>query len=250
MSTKHHERREERDPAKNAGNGVEATFVPETPEAPPAAPSGAAESSRPPVAEPAAAELSALRERVGVLEAENARLAEECSSLKDQNLRRLADYENFRKRMFRERDDAAKYANAGILGDLVPILDDFDRAVASAEHAKDYVVLHDGVVLIRRQLGSTLENKYGLQRYACVGEPFDPNVHEAVAMEQGSVAEPVVAAEFLPGYKLHDRIVRTAKVRVRMPDPAAQAAADGQTNDATTGGAAAETAGPGPEATN
>jgi molecular chaperone GrpE len=81
-------------------------------------------------------------------------------------------------------------------------------------------VLHDGVLLIRRQLAQLLENKYGLKRLESLGKPFDPNSHEAVAMEQGEVGaatEPIVSEEFLPGYGLHERIIRTAKVKVRMP---------------------------------
>ncbi len=203
MSTKHHERHTEVSPREHAAAAeTPAPAAPETPQA------------------DQSAELEALRARVAALEAREAALVEENSSLKDQYLRKLADYENFRKRMFRERDESLKYANAGLLGDLVPVLDDFDRAVASAEHAQDYATLHDGVVLIRRQLGQTLESKYGLTRLECVGAIFDPNIHEAIAAEPGPVSEPTVVEEFLPGYKLHDRVVRSAKVRVQMPAPA------------------------------
>lgn len=215
MSTKHHERREEqREDAAMTSGVPDEGLAPEA-----AAAREAAQGGGQAEADKKDAELSSLRAKVAELEGRAAALTEECSSLKDQYLRKLADYENFRKRMFRERDDSLKYANAGLLGDLVPILDDFDRAVASAEHAKDYRVLHDGVLIIRRQLGQTLEGKYGLLRYECVGQAFDPNVHEAVATEPGPVAEPTVAEELLPGYRLHERIVRTAKVRVRMPAP-------------------------------
>ena len=162
-----------------------------------------------------------MKSRAKELEDQVARLGEEASTLKDQYLRSLADYENFRKRMFREREDQQKYANFGLLSDLVPLLDDFDRAIASAEHARDYQTLHDGITIIRRQIASVLENKYGLASYESLGKLFDPHVHEAVASESGEVAEPEVSLEFLPGYKLHDRIVRSAKVKVRMPAPKA-----------------------------
>lgn len=232
MSTKHHERREEKREEAAMTSGVPDGGIA------PDAPAPRAEAQGPGKAEADAkdAELASLRAKAAELEGRAAALTEECSSLKDQYLRKLADYENFRKRMFRERDDSLKYANAGLLGDLVPILDDFDRAVASAEHAKDYQVLHDGVLIIRRQLGQTLEGKYGLLRYECVGQAFDPNVHEAVATEPGPVAEPTVAEELLPGYRLHDRIVRTAKVRVRMPAPGA--APEAEASPAGSAGAA------------
>jgi len=160
--------------------------------------------------------------RIRALEAELAALREELASVNDKYLRKLAEDVNFRKRMTREKEDSQRFALTALLGDLIPIMDDFDRAIASAETQKDYAVLHDGVILIRRQLGSVLEAKYGLARFESLGKPFDPNHHEAVAMVQGGPddgEEAVVAEEFLPGYGLHDRILRTAKVRVRMPAP-------------------------------
>ena len=160
--------------------------------------------------------------RIRAIEAELSALREEFASVNDKYLRKLAEDVNFRKRMTREKEDSQRFALTALLGDLIPIMDDFDRAIASAETQKDYTVLHDGVILIRRQLGSVLEAKYGLARFESLGKPFDPNHHEAVAMVQGSPEdgdEAVVAEEFLPGYGLHDRILRTAKVRVRMPAP-------------------------------
>jgi molecular chaperone GrpE len=162
--------------------------------------------------------------RAAVLEAELAAVREELSAVNDKYLRKLAEDVNFRKRMAREKEEGQRYAVATLLADLIPVLDDFDRAIASAETQKDYAVLHDGVGIIRRQLGSVLETKYGLTKYQTLGQVFDPNRHEAVAMVQGGPEdgdEAVVAEEFLPGYGLHDRILRTAKVRVRMPSPEA-----------------------------
>jgi molecular chaperone GrpE len=213
MSTKHHERSQD---------GPETVSE----EAAPVSEVGDAGSSANPETSPALAsaqeELATLRERVAVLEAQEARLTEESSSLKDQYMRKLADYENFRKRMFREREDALKFANQSILSDLITVFDDFDRGIASAEHAHDYSVLHDGVVLIRRQMAQMFANKYGLAAFEAAGQPFDPNIHEAVASEYADVEEPVVSQEFLPGYRLHDRVVRSAKVKVQMPSPAAK----------------------------
>jgi molecular chaperone GrpE len=175
--------------------------------------------------------------RVAILENELAALREELSVVNDKYLRKLADDVNFRKRMAREKEDGQRFALSSLLGDLIPVLDDFDRAIASAETQKDYGVLHDGVALIRRQLGAVLEAKYGLSRFESRGKPFDPNRHEAVAMVQGSLEdgeEAVVAEEFLPGYGLHDRVLRTAKVRVRMPSPRGPSADSASGGDATT----------------
>jgi molecular chaperone GrpE len=176
-------------------------------------------------------------DRIAVLEAELAAVREELLSINDKYLRKLAEDVNFRKRMTREKEDGQRFAVSALLGDLIPILDDFDRAIASAETQKDYATLHDGVLLIRRQLGSVLQAKYGLARFESLGRPFDPNHHEAVAIIQGGPDdgdEAVVAEEFLPGYGLHDRILRTAKVRVRMPAPIGTDVSDAKVGGAET----------------
>lgn len=153
-----------------------------------------------------------------------AKLEGELSELKDQYLRKLADYENFRKRMFREKDDAVQFANAGLLAELVGVMDDFERAIKSSETSKDFQTLHDGVAMIERNLSSTLANKYGLSRFESVGQSFDPNRHEAMMSEQGDCDEPVVVEEYMKGYMLRERVLRSAKVKVRMP--AAKTGAD------------------------
>jgi molecular chaperone GrpE len=162
--------------------------------------------------------VAALKEefgaRVAALEAEN-------SNLKDQYLRKAADFENFRKRMNSEKQAAIDYANQTLLLDLIPVIDDFERAIKSSEAARDYDTLHEGIVLIEKRLVSQLEAKWGLARFESAGAPFDPNRHEALMMEKSAeVLEPVVAEEFFRGYSLKDRIVRAAKVKVLMPaDP-------------------------------
>jgi molecular chaperone GrpE len=206
-----------------SGTGQSADQVPRSGEAP--IPGDSAPEAAPRNEGADAEEKSA--SRVAELEKELAALREELSSVNDKYLRKLADDVNFRKRMAREKEDGQRFAVAALLGDLIPVLDDFDRAIASAETQRDYGVLHDGIGLIRRQLGSVLESKYGLVRFESKGKPFDPNVHEAVAMVQGNPEdgdEAVVAEEFLPGYGLHERVLRTAKVRVRMPAPGGAAA--------------------------
>lgn len=185
--------------------------------------------------DPRESEMKALRDKIAFQEAAEAALKEEVSALKDQYLRKLADDDNFRKRMRREVEDARKFANTALLGDLVAVLDDFDRAIGSSEHSRDFTVLHDGVSLIKRQFGQMLANKYGLSAFDAAGELFDPNIHEALASEPGDVEEATVAQAFLPGYRLHDRVIRSAKVKVLTPRAGPVAADTGGPVPADTG---------------
>jgi len=142
-------------------------------------------------------------------------LQEQNAQLQDQLLRKSADFENFRKRMFRERDEGVRYANASLLGDVLPIIDDFERAIASAEQSRDFDARHDGIALIERQLVSVLERNWGLKRFSAAGEAFDPQRHEAVAVQDSDQpAEGTVLEDLLKGYTLHDRVLRPAKVKV------------------------------------
>lgn len=227
MSSKHNEGREEKHREDKAR--VQTSPLPEAAPGPVQAPAPG-ESGTEPLSQPSQeAEDSAgsegpdkdLKDKLAFLEAAEAALKEEISALKDQYLRKLADDDNFRKRMRREVEDARKFANSALLGDLVAVLDDFDRAIGSSEHSRDFNVLHDGVSLIKRQFGQMLANKYGLTAFDATGELFDPNIHEALASEPGDVAEATVAEAFLPGYRLHDRVIRTAKVKVVTPRPTA-----------------------------
>lgn len=147
-----------------------------------------------------------------------AALEQEIASLKDQVLRRAADYENFRKRMAREREDAVAYANQMFMLDLVPVIDDFERAVSSAESSRDFDALHDGIQLIERQLTTMLEKKWGLVRFDSLGQPFDPHRHHAIASEDGDdVEHATVIDEYQKGYMFRDRVLRPASVKVAQP---------------------------------
>lgn len=181
-------------------------------------------SAQPEVRHEAGAEVEALSVELEAARGEIAALKAEVEELNEKYLRKLADEVNFRKRMLREKEETQKYAVASLLGDLIPILDDFDRALAAASTAKSFEQLDEGVVLIKKQLSQMLENKYALTRFGSKGTPFDPNRHEALFAEPADVEEPMVADEYLPGYALNDRVLRTAKVRVKIPGPKKQAA--------------------------
>lgn len=140
------------------------------------------------------------------------------TELKDQLLRRQADLENFRKRMLREKEEGIVYANQLLLLDVVTTIDDFERAIESAEASQDFDAFHSGVVLIERQLMQMLENKWGLARFGSLGEAFDPNRHQAIATEESAEVEtPTVVEDYQKGYLLHDRVLRPARVKVTQP---------------------------------
>ncbi len=148
--------------------------------------------------------------RIEELEKENA-------ELKDQLLRRVADFDNYRKRMIQEKQDAFDYANANLLKDLLDSLDNFDRAVEAAATATDVKQVADGVSMINKNLVSMLETKYNLVSFGNAGDSFDPDMHEALASFPGDVKEPELKEVYLKGYKLKDKIIRHAKVVVTMP---------------------------------
>ncbi len=134
--------------------------------------------------------------------------------LKEKWLRALADLENYRKRTQRERQEELRYRGFEIFRDLVPILDNLDRALASEGSLADW---KQGVDLTRRQLDGLLRG-HGVERIDALGRPFDPSVHEAVSHQPDpAVSEPTVAEELQPGYRLRDRLLRPVAVRVAMP---------------------------------
>ncbi|MDR1904593.1 MAG: nucleotide exchange factor GrpE [Treponema sp.] len=177
-------------------------------------------------AEKIAAEDDAAQEE-GSPEETIAALKAELAEAKDQYLRKAAEFENFRKRMNREKQDAIEFANQSLLLDLIPIIDDFERALKSVEGSNDssqqapvdFGSFCEGISLIEKRLSAQLENKWGLKRFDSTGEVFDPNRHEAIMMEKSpEVSEPTVQEDFLKGYTLKDRMVRSAKVKVLMPE--------------------------------
>ena len=161
------------------------------------------------------------------LEGEKAELEAKNKELHNQYLMAMADFDNYRKRMIKEKQEAFDYANANLLTDLLESIDNFDRALDAAATATDVSSVVDGVKMIRNQLVSMLENKYNLAGYGEKGDAFDSNIHEAIGSMAGPVAEPVCSEVYLKGYKLKDRIIRYAKVMVQMPDGSV-AAEDGK----------------------
>ena len=159
--------------------------------------------------DPAAGESGRDADAGSSLQAEN-------RELRDRYLRAVADFENFRKRAERERADFFKYALSGTLKDLLPIIDNFDRAL---EHAAEGDEFHKGVLMIYKQLVDVLQ-KSGLRVIDEAGVHFDPNIHEGVVREEDpSVPSQTVLAVLQKGYFLHDRLLRPALVKVAVGGP-------------------------------
>jgi len=152
-----------------------------------------------------------LQEKISFLENEN-------STLKDQMLRKQAESDNFRKRMLREKEDSIKYGNSNLLLDLITIIDDFERAIKASHESKDITNFHTGIELIEKQFVSMLDRNWGLKRMVAVGVEFDPQMHEAIGMEESTeVDKQTVVEDYQSGYIFHDRILRPARVKVAMP---------------------------------
>lgn len=138
-------------------------------------------------------------------------LRAENQQLKDRVLRTLADFENFRKRSEREKADFQRYAVGNVLRDVLPVLDNFDRALEHAEEGDDF---HKGVSMIYKQLYELLQ-RHGLKAIDEAEVVFDPNIHEAVVREEdASRPSHTVSAILQKGYFLHDRLLRPALVKV------------------------------------
>jgi molecular chaperone GrpE len=122
-----------------------------------------------------------------------------------------ADFDNYRKRTEQEKSETARFANSLLILNLLPVLDDFERAFNSLSLKLAQLSWVDGIRLIHRKLQAILEAR-GLSEISSVGESFDPTVHEAVT--QGEGEEGKVIEELQKGYKLHDRVIRPALVVV------------------------------------
>ena len=137
-------------------------------------------------------------------------LTRERDDLRELAQRVQADFENYRKRVLREQTSLVERASEGLVEQLLPVLDNFELALANLGDADEQV--RKGVELVHAELLGVLERS-GLERIDALGKPFDPNEHEAVAQEDGE-GEPVVCDILRQGYRLKGRVLRPATVRV------------------------------------
>jgi molecular chaperone GrpE len=165
-----------------------------------------------PIGGPELAELIAAR-------SELKRLQSELAESRDAVARRQADFENYRKRVERERGEVFDRVVADLARKLLPVVDNLGRAVdaeqtVQSHESKEFKHFLHGIELINKQLGDVLES-LGIQPIAAVGERFDPHVHEAVATEASDKFEPdTVTEEITRGYRIGDRLLRPAMVKV------------------------------------
>lgn len=147
-------------------------------------------------------------------EEETEKLRREIADLRDRSMRTLADFDNFRKRAERERQESRKYALLEPLRDFLEIIDNLGLALSAAGSADD---LKRGVEMIHRQMQELLR-RHGVKEIEALNQPFDPALHEAVSREEDpTVQKATVVGELRRGYFLHDRLLRPAMVRVAVP---------------------------------
>ncbi len=147
-------------------------------------------------------------------EAALAAKTQEIERLQDRVLRLQAEFDNYKKRMAREKTEFFKFANESLLLEFLPVLDNLERALASARAEETPPPLADGIEMIARLFLGTLE-KFGVKPMEAVGKPFDPTLHQAVAqVEAPEGSENLVVDEIQKGYLLEGRVLRPAMVRV------------------------------------
>ena len=132
---------------------------------------------------------------------------------RDLALRSQADFENYKKRAAREKEDAMKYANSSLLQRLVSILDNFELGLTAAKTESAHSPIYSGMVLVQKQLNDFLQEN-GLQPIEAEGKKFDPNLHEAIAHEPSESAEETVIRQTRRGYRFKDRLLRPSRVVV------------------------------------
>jgi molecular chaperone GrpE len=144
-------------------------------------------------------------------------LADELEETRNRLLRTQAELDNFRKRARRELEDAQRYASISLMRDLLPVLDNLNRAIEAAEKSDSASGLLDGVKMVVEQFGSVLK-QYHCVPIEAAGERFDPNVHEAIAqLPSPDHAAGSVMSVTQTGFLLHDRVVRPSQVIVAAP---------------------------------
>lgn len=168
---------------------------------------------------PALAELIATRAELRRMDGEIQKIETERGDLRDQLARRQAEFDNYRKRIERERSESYNGIVGDVVNKLLPVVDNLRRALdaeafAKAGESNEFRHFLDGVELIYKQLNDVLQ-KYGVEPVPTVGKPFDPRIHEAIATAPSNEYKPdTVIEEIVRGYRLGDKLLRPAMVKV------------------------------------
>ncbi|MBI3185402.1 MAG: nucleotide exchange factor GrpE [Myxococcales bacterium] len=186
----------------------------------------------PPAADPREKELEDLKAQLELSLAKGRELMEKLKDEHERKLRAVADLENFRKRAAKEKEEVQKFGIERLLRDVLPVLDNLDRALEHARAKGDVVGLGEGVAMTRKLFEDVL-GKHGVKAFTSVGKPFDPAFHEAMQqLVTAEVPPGQVMGEILRGFTLNDRLVRPALVVVskapEAPPAKAEAPAEGE----------------------
>ncbi len=217
-------------PAEEANASVEPSEPDSTPSAEVAELIAALEASR--------KEVENLRAQLEFSQGESRKLMERLKDDHERSLRAAADLENYKKRAQKEKEEVQKFGSEKLLKDLLPVMDNLDRAMDAATKSPDFASFHKGVAMTRKSFEDTLA-RHGVKSFSAKGQPFDPRLHEAMQqVETSEVPAGHVAFEVSRGYHLNDRLVRPAMVVVARapappPEPPAPAA-DTQTAEVSS----------------
>lgn len=159
-------------------------------------------------------EITELKEEIKNLREELLKREEEFVGAKDQAMRAVADADNYKKRLAREKEDFEKYAAVPFIRSLLPVMDNLENALKAARDGGEASKLAGGVELTHRHLLDTMKG-FGLEKLEVAGKPLDPMLCEVIQIVEDSASEDgTVAEEFIAGYRFKDRVIRTAKVKV------------------------------------
>ena len=164
------------------------------------------------------ADAADAKDDVAVLADKVAELEGIIATMKEDELRRAADTENYKRRLRLDKENAVKYANEQLISDLLTPIDNFARAIEAADKSQDFESMKTGVIMVQDQLLSVLRERWGLEAIDAKDKDFDPNEMEAYSViEDENLKTEKVVQEFIKGWKLNGKVLRTAKVLVGKP---------------------------------
>jgi molecular chaperone GrpE len=164
-----------------------------------------------------ARELDELKAQLELSQAKGRELMEKLKEEHDRTLRALADLENSKKRVQKEKEELSRFGQEKLLKDFLPVADNLDRALEHAAQGSDPAGLQKGIEMVRKLLEDALA-RHGVKSFSALGQPFDPRLHEAMnQVETNDLPANSVVTEMVRGYTLHDRLFRPALVTVAKP---------------------------------